>query len=293
MTMIQHKKFDTGRPGPRVLFFGAIHGNERCGPGAIETVIKELESGKLSLSSGSACFVPICNTEAYERNTRFIEEDLNRVFRKHETPRTHEQRLAHELTSYIDESDIFLDIHSMQAAGPVNLFIDFPTEENRSFARVFNAPYAILGWPKLYAETGVSLLSGDTTEYAHKKGKVGLLIECGQHEDPEATAVAYRAIYATLAYAKLIAAREAERPIQPMKEITMTELFVKHAEGDRFSRIYTHLDPIAAGEVIAIRETGEEIRAAQDSIMILPKLKGPVGKEWFYLGVIPTNHECS
>jgi len=283
--MISPHTFSSGTPGPHILFLGAIHGNETCGPEAIQQIIEELGSGHIKLLSGLVTFVPISNKEAYEKKVRYIDEDLNRVFQKNASPQTHEQRIANELTSLVDKCDVMLDIHSTLAGGPVNIFIDFLTDDNRDFAKALNAQYAILGWPSLYEKSGQQLLSSDTTVYANKIGKTCLLIECGQHEDPGAVPVAYQAIIDTLAHFKLIA-DTAGSPAKgtAMKEITMTELFVKNAEGDHFTHEFKHLDKIATGEVIATRETGEEIVAKSNGVMVLPKLNGQVGKEWFYLG---------
>ena len=285
--MIFNKLFDTGKTGPKIVFFGAIHGNEYCGSLAIKKIIGDLESSSLNLIYGSVLFVPICNQEAQSKNVRFIDEDLNRIFRKTDTPKSHEEVLANELTTFIDQSDILLDIHSMQAEGPVNIFVDFPTIENRKFAKALGAPYAILGWPELYTNKGQGLVSYDTTAYTNKVGKIGILIECGQHSDPKAVDVAYDAIIRTLADFNVISDIGNKSVVNiDMKEITMTDLFIKNAEGDHFVSEWKHLDKVSVGQVIAERETGEKILANYDCVMVLPKLKGLVGREWFYLGKI-------
>lgn len=285
--MVITKTFNTGKTGPKIVFFGAIHGNEHCGSLAIKKMIDDLESNKLNLIHGSVLFVPICNQEAQSKNIRFIDEDLNRIFQKTDRPQSHEQILANELTTFIDQSDVLLDIHSMQAEGPVNIFVDFPTIENRKFAKALGAPYTILGWPELYATKGQGLVSCDTTAYANKVGKIGILIECGQHNDPKAVDVAYKAIVGTLTHFKIISNAKNKSVVDiDMKEIIMTDLFIKNAEGDHFVSEWKHLDKISVGQVIAERESGEKILAEYDCVMVLPKLKGLVGKEWFYLGKI-------
>ena len=66
--------------GPRVIFLGAVHGNEACGTTAIRRAIATLQSGELTLLQGCVTFVPICNPRAYAENTRFIDRNLNRHF---------------------------------------------------------------------------------------------------------------------------------------------------------------------------------------------------------------------
>lgn len=283
--MIVTKIFDTGKTGPKVVFFGAIHGNECCGSLAIQQIIEDLELHRLNLIRGSVLFVPICNEQAYSEKTRFIDEDLNRIFKKTDKPESYEQTLTNELTTFIDQSDVLLDIHSMQAEGPVNIFVDFPTIENRKFAKALGVPYAILGWPKLYAQKGQVLISYDTMAYANKMNKIGILLECGQHNDSKAVKIAYEVIMKTLAYFR-VTSDTGDKLVTntDMKEIFMTDLFIKNAESDHFVSQWKHLDKISVGQVIAERETGEKIFADYDCVMILPKVKSLVGKEWFYLG---------
>ena len=42
----------TGRAGPRLLVLGAVHGNETCGPRAIEKVLADFDVEKLKLLRG-------------------------------------------------------------------------------------------------------------------------------------------------------------------------------------------------------------------------------------------------
>ncbi len=273
--------FDSGKEGKKILFFGAIHGNETCGTEAIKRVIEDLETGNLKLFNGSVYFVPVANEEAYEKNVRMTEENLNRMFQKTHTPQTYEQRRANELSELIDACDVFLDIHSFHTEGKPTVFLDFPTRENRNWARTLGTEYAILGWNDLFDASEVQ--SYDTTRYAHEHGKIGLLIECGNHTDPASVEVAYRAILSTLLYFGLLSESD---PYSPFTEITMTNLYLKEKERDHFFGDWKHLDKVHENELIAVRENGDAIYASSDGVMILPNKNASVGKEWFYLGVV-------
>lgn len=274
------KIFDTKKEGQHIVFFGAVHGNESCGTVALKQLIQDLKQNPFFLERGKVTIVPVCNEAAFEKNVRFIDQDLNRVFKKTEHPQTNEEHVANELTALIDDCDVFLDIHSTESPGEPSVFVDFPTAENKAFSGALGMPHAILGWPSLYEQS--TLESFDTTAYAHSKGKTGLLIECGQHTDLKSAQVAHNAIYRTLSYFGLIPIR----PINtaPPQEITMTHLFIREGVEDKLAYNWQHLQEIGQGEVIAIRETGEKIIAERDVVMILPKANKPVGTEWFYLG---------
>ncbi|MDP2104085.1 MAG: succinylglutamate desuccinylase/aspartoacylase family protein, partial [Candidatus Gracilibacteria bacterium] len=71
-------------PGIHILFFGAIHGNEVCGPKALDEIIQDFETHKIELKSGKVTFVPICNKMAHDEGKRYIDVNLNRVIEKHE-----------------------------------------------------------------------------------------------------------------------------------------------------------------------------------------------------------------
>ena len=88
--MLNIHSYASPEPGPRLLVFGAIHGDEVCGPKAIREVIALLESDKIAIERGRVTFVPICNPPAYAANRRFVDENLNRVMEMHDSPVTRE-----------------------------------------------------------------------------------------------------------------------------------------------------------------------------------------------------------
>ena len=271
------------KPGSRLLVFGAVHGNEPCGPAAIRRLIANIENGTLSLKRGSVRFVPIANPDAYREKKRLLEKNLNRVFRKTANPASYEERLANELTALMDRnSDVFLDVHSSSAPGPVNVFIDYPTPENKALASALGADYVLLDWPKVYENNPYGFESYCTSRYAHEIGIPGVLIECGQHDDPKTVDVAETVILRAMAHAGLIDF-PAER-FAPPRAIRMQTLEKKLHTGDRFEKEWRHLEEIPAGTRVATRESGEALVAENDSVMILPKHGAKAGEEWFYLG---------
>jgi len=282
--MIQKHEFVSPNNGPKLIVLGAVHGNEPKGTEAIMRICSDLETGRLLLLRGAVTFVPIANPEAYQANKRFLEEDLNRVFRKTEAPASYEAHIANELTTLVDQADVLLDMHTTSAPGPSCVFIDYPTDANKALASVVGAKYALLNWPELY-EGDKNFDSFDTTRYAYEAGKDGIIVETGQHEEPEAADRAYEVILRVLHH--LGSTAEAPSILDTgFTPIRMTALYQKKHEDDRFMERWDHLEPIPKDTVIAVRADGTEISVSVDSVMLLPKHHALAGEEWFYVGEI-------
>lgn len=277
-----HRLFDSGKEGARVVIFGGVHGNEVCGPIAVRRVISRLEDGSLPLTAGSVILVPEANPRACAARQRLTEENLNRIFRKTEHPDSYEAQLANELCPLLEGADAFLDVHSAGAPGPANLFIDYPNEQNEAFAAIFPVEYAILGWPSVYDGNVHGFDSFTTSQYAHEVGAADVLIECGQHDDPKAPAVAEDAILRTLAHFGLTAPY-GEAP-QKAQRVHMKHIFAYDTDGDHLTKEWHHLESMLAGTIVAERANGEPIRVEKDSVMLFPKMTARPGDEWFYLG---------
>src|SRR5450759_501662 len=115
--------FDSGEPGPHVMISAVTHGNEICGAIAVDRLLG-LGAVKIRPTRGKLSLV-FANVGAFSRfnpadphATRFVDEDLNRVWRADtlDGPRdSAELRRARELRPIINEIDLLLDIHSMHS----------------------------------------------------------------------------------------------------------------------------------------------------------------------------------
>lgn len=280
--MIKSHHFEGKEAGPKLLFFGAIHGDEYCGPIAIGLVVDRINSGELVLKRGSVRFVPICNPKAFKEKRRVLKENLNRVFRKTEKPETFEAKLANELTALVDECDVLLDIHSSFVPAPSNVFVDYPTEENLAFARALSPEFLVFDWPKVYENNEFAFDSWTTDRYAHEAGKIGLLAECGKHDDLVAIERAETYILRTLAHFGLI---DGNDETSPSRSVHMTQIFRRDDANDSFTKTWHHLESVPAGTTVATRANGETITVEEDSFIIFPKEYALPGGEWFYLAV--------
>ncbi len=295
------------QPGPRLIVTGAVHGNETAGVEGIRQVLDELERGELEIVRGTVSFVPVCNPLAYSKGTRMGDRNLNRRLLPTAPPAEYEDLIANVLCPLLAEHDALLDLHSFRTAGvpfamrgpPDNDGLLEPfsraTEEAALTAHL-GVRRVVDGWMDVYA-AGVAarrsraLTPGavledpaygiGTTEYLRSVGGYGVTLECGQHQDPGAPAVARFAIRNTLALLGLIDAPVVP-PAGPIECLTLTEVVDRYAPGDRFARSWKSFDTVAAGELIARREDGTELRASTDGYVVFPDASAEPGHEWYY-----------
>ena len=302
----QSVSFTGMAPGARLIVLGAVHGNETCGTQAIRRVIGEIESGQLTLHAGSVTFVPITNPLAYVRQQRMGDRNLNRNLVPTDEPVEFEDRIANWLCPLLAQHDALLDLHSFHTAGQP--FVMLGPEDNTGslepFARSAEETALALrlgvhrfvdGWLDTYAAgvarrlaAGVSAREADvhygvgTTEFMRAQGGIALTLECGQHDDPAAPDVAYRAIHNTLAHLRLVSA-PAPMAVSDTEALRLYEVIDRAHADDQFARAWSSFDPVRAGEVIGVRQNGLPVTADRDGYIVFPNPRALPGQEWFYL----------
>lgn len=295
--------------GPRVIIMGATHGNEVCGTIAIRRVMEELDSGKLLISAGSVTFVPIVNPLAYAQGTRSGDRNLNRDLFPKENPQDFEDQVANWLCPLLAQHDVLLDLHSFNAAnaepfvmvgpldndGPLQPFKH--AQKERAWARRLGVRRFVDGWLATYGEGVQRRSRGNaaeletvlrygvgTTEYMRSTGGYALTLECGQHADPAAPEVAYRAIMNTLAFLKLIDAPEPQPvPLEQMEALSMVAVHDKLHADDRFVRQWASFDPVSEGEQIGVRADGTPVVAEFNGRILFPDVNAGPNQEWYYM----------
>ena len=296
------------QPGPRLIVTGAVHGNETAGTQGIRRVLDEIDHGEIEIPRGVVTFVPVCNPLAYNHQRRMGERNLNRRLQPTATPQDNEDRIAGVLCKWLAEHDVLLDLHSFRSPGQP--FVMRGPADNRGTLEPFAHAAAeaqlaahvgpnrvVEGWMQAYAD-GVArrkargLTPGavhedpsygvGTTEYMRSQGGYGITLECGQHEDPAAPDVAYHAIRQTLALLGLADIALAP-PARPFESLVLAEVVDRHSEADRFVKTWTSFDPLATGELIAVRADGSELRAQEAGYIVFPDVSALPGHEWFYL----------
>ena len=302
--------YTSPHPGTRLIVLGAVHGNETCGTRAIERVTKEIDAGLLHLVAGQLTLVPVTNPLAYAEHRRAGDRNLNRKLAPTDTPRENEDHVTNWLCPLLAGHEVLLDLHSFHSAGAPFVFLGPPDNDGplepfaqagreEALALRLGVDRVVDGWLDTYA-VGVArrrelaaaradaALDLDprygigTTEYMRSVGGCALTLECGQHDDPEAPEVAYRAIAHTLAHLRLIDAPDPP-PMPQVESLRLCEVVDKLHEGDAFEQPWKSFDAVTAGQRIGNRQGGGGVFAPFAGYVVFPNASAAAGQEWFYL----------
>jgi predicted deacylase len=299
--------YDSLAPGTRLVITGAVHGNETCGTRAIERVLREIDAGEIVIAAGSVTFVPIVNPLAYAKRERSGDRNLNRNLFPKENPVDFEDRVANALCPLLARHEALLDLHSTRGRtepfalvgppdndGPVEPFRHSAKE--RALARRLGVKRFVQGWLSTYARgverrrregSGTSANSDarygvGTTEFMRSVGGYAITLECGQHDEPGAVDVAYRAIRNALAFLGHVE-DPPPPPVQAYEALRIQEVIDRAHPGDRFEREWASFDSLAPGDVIAHRHDGTVLRAGARGRILFPDVGAKPGNEWYYL----------
>ena len=310
LTALRVHQFLGLEAGPALIILGAVHGSEKSGTRGIERVLAELDAGTLAITRGRVSLVPVANPLAYQKSERNGDRNLNRNLRPAVMPQDFEDRIANALCPLLAQHDALLDLHSFQSPGepfamigPANnagtLEPFALADQEQSLALRLGPRRMVEGWLSTYA-TGVqerlartpstdraSLLSTDssygvgTTEYMRSQGGYAITLECGQHADPAAPDVAYRAIRNTLAHLGLV---DDPDPVpNDVEFLRLSQVIDRHHQGDKFAQVWCSFDPVQAGQIIGTRHDGTPVLASADGYIVFPNGNATKGNEWFYL----------
>jgi predicted deacylase len=103
---VRVEQLGTGEPAVAVV--GGIHGDEPCGPHAIEQLLADPPAVERPVK------LVVANELAIERDVRYVDEDLNRTFPGDLDADTHEGRLAARLDAELGDCQT-LALHSTQS----------------------------------------------------------------------------------------------------------------------------------------------------------------------------------
>ena len=121
-----------------------------------------------------------------------------------------------------------------------------------------------------------------TTEYMRSRGGCALTLECGQHRDPQAPEVAWQAVRRSLAFFGLTD-EPSPAPVEQIESLTLHEVIDKRHADDRFVREWQSFDALEAGDLIGVRQDGQEVRAPGRGRILFPNAAASARQEWFYL----------
>lgn len=303
--MLQSHTFQSPAPGPRLVVLGGVHGDETCGTVAIGRVRTELESGGFGLRCGELTLVPVANPLARQRGRREGERNLNRSFQPDPQPADYEARITNLLCPLLARHDVLLDLHSFHTPGAP--FAMIGPRDNADALEPFGqawaegrlalhlgTPCVVEAWLEVYAARLARLGQGTdaralafgwgTNEYMRSQGGYAVTLECGQHRDPQAPEVAYRAILACLAALDMVAG-PGPVPSPHPRLLRLIDVVDREAEGDRLARDWASFDPVSRGQCIGLRADGRPVEAPCDGVVVFPNPQAVPGSEWFYLAI--------
>lgn len=273
--------FDSGVPGPHVMVNALTHGNEVCGAIAVKDLLDlgiRPRQGKLTLA--------FANIDAYLRfdpanpdASRFVDQDLNRVW----TPAilddlsqdSSELRRARELRPLIDTVDFLLDLHSMHERSEP-LAVSGPLDKGIAMARRLQTPRCIIsdeGHPE-----GRRLRDYGAFADPHSP-RNAMLVECGQHWEASAVAVArdvtarFLALHGAIQLSD-VPAEWLRRVPSATHLVRVTEPVVASSMDFRFAGNFTGLELFPeAGTVFAWRD-GEAVKTPYPNcVLVMPSLR--------------------
>ena len=302
--------FDENHRGPLIFMFGGIHGNETAGVKALEYLIKMLEvehitnetfqfKGRLITLKG--------NIQALEARKRYINRDLNRMFRKGllenvliKNKWTGEEKELVEIIDLIRKSiadyhpdEIFvLDLHTTTAKGGIFTIID-DSPKALQIGLDLKAP-VIEGFLDGINGTILHYLNADNLH----QNCTALCFEAGQHEDPYSV---NRCIAAAVNFLSTVGAVE-KMHIESRHHRILHEYANGHpvhsrlvythkiTEGDRFIMKpgFQNFDNIDKGQLLA-RDINGDIYAPVKGKILMPHYQEQ-GEDGFFI-VEPMSEE--
>ncbi|MBL8863823.1 MAG: succinylglutamate desuccinylase/aspartoacylase family protein [Planctomycetes bacterium] len=290
------------RGGPLVLVTVGIHGNEPAGLHAMRRVLRRLQAVRAPLEGRIAAFVG--NRAGLERNVRFVDEDLNRLWaparvedlrrsdpRRDNVERAEQRELLELLESELDAAEghvTHLDLHSTSGAGPPFTVAAGPPP-SRAAALRLGVP-TILGLEPLVA--------GTLIDFVGSLGHAAVVLEGGQNESALTIDHHEAAVWVTLVGAGVLraddvpgglathSARLASAALALPPAIVIEHVHRLQA-GAAFEMLpgFQNFQAVAQGELLAREGPGlqREVRAPWAGLLVMPRYQGQ-GLDGFFLG---------
>ncbi len=277
--MIKKSTFKGEPGGPSILFTGRVHGNEPCGEIALKRLVDNIENGSIQIKKGMLTLMPCCNPKAMELNKRFIDVNLNRIMSADLVETyvgSYESEIAPIIMECIDNHDYFVDVHSFtENMQPVVICIDDRNKQSQKMAEICGVKRIELDSP-IITKPGSQM----TIHYARHHNKPSILIEAGQHDDPQSVEVAYQAIVNILIHLGMI---EGEKPQPINHEFIVARSILYHEEGQKLIFPLMERDYIHEGDPVFETEHGDIIHAHDTGLLFMRNQKTPVGEEYAYI----------
>ncbi len=273
--------FDSGVAGPHVMINALTHGNEVCGAIVVDELLRRglrPRRGRLTLA--------FANVDAYRRfhpakpdAARFVDQDFNRVWTEavldDASRNSSELARARAMRPVIDSVDALLDLHSMHEKSKP-LIVAGPLQKGIDLAVRLGTPATVIcdeGHPEGRRMRDYEGF-GDPAS-----AKNALLIECGQHWEKSAVAVARDTTARFLLLAGVIDQSDLPAdwlaPLPPAQHIVrVTQPVVATSMDFRFAGPYTGLEIFPTAGAVIGWSNGEPVTTPYDDCMlVMPSLR--------------------
>ncbi len=286
-------KIEGTKPGPTVIFFGGIHGNETSGVFALKDALAGINntyvSGTIYGIAGSLT--------ALKAHKRYIEDDLNRLWTKQQIQNILSKAHVNEDEAELVELNTILN-EILEKHKPPFYFVDLHTTSsktlpfitindaliNRKFSEQFPVPI-VLGIEEY--------LNGPLLSYINQLGYVSLGFESGQHDDFVAITNSIAFVYLTLVYSGVLKQEavinfskyyeQLKQQSNNTKQVFEVVYLHKIQKNERFKMLngFKSFETIKKGTLLAISNT-KEIESRYNGNIFMP-LYQQKGAEGFFI----------
>lgn len=266
------KIFHGKKPGKTSVIMAGAHGNEVCGINTFKDIFP-----KFSIEFGTVIFI-LGNLKAIKKNVRFIDFNLNRAFLpvskySKDIKKTYEYKRAQEIKKILNKSDALLDIHST-----LNDSDPFIICENNAFNIASYLPKefkrVVCGFEEIEP--------GATDGYMLSKRKIGICIECGQHNSKKADKLAKDSIFSFLNIRGHINSLKLKN-VKNRENVQMNFIYYTKTDSFVLAKKFYDFEKIKKGTFIGI-DGEEKIFAPKDCVIVFAHDRNKKGEEVYLLG---------
>jgi predicted deacylase len=243
---------------------GGMHGDEQIGAQVVEE-LSEPSHPVWDEVNAKTVILAVGNPRALSLHRRHTPDgvDLNRLFGGQDAPSDHyEQQRSAFLREHLAEASLLMDIHQTHCPTPPLAVVPH-TDQHLALVAALGLSVAVVGTGEIYGETMLS-------DWLTRRGGLGVTIESGQADTPEALLAAREAAGRFLTL-------DAKTPVSGKVSVyEVEEVVPAPGNGLRYHRVLGNTDAIAAGEVLGVYEKGE-FSAPRDATIFLPREGVPTG----------------
>ena len=259
--------------GPHVVLLALTHGNEICGAIALDRLLRQgLRPACGRLTFGFANLAAFARFDpAHPTASRFLDEDMNRLWDEailDGARHSSELDRARQMRPLLDRADLLLDLHSMLWPSEP-LLLSGPTAKGRRLARAIGQPALVVA--DAGHVSGRRLIDyGRFADPANPAAAV--LVEAGQHWQPDAVDMTMAAVAGLLRHAGL--SEDAASPVPAGRVAEVTTVVTAATAGFAFVEPYRGGDVVARRNTLIAQDGPTEIRTPHDDcLLVMPSLR--------------------